>query len=254
MQIGYDAFWLQKAGNAAEEYEDAFSATPVRNRWREFRCAVADGATETSFSGAWAQILADAFVSRKLGYERGLERVTPEIVAPLASAWREGIDQRSRGKPLPWYAQEKLQQGAFSSLIGLSIRANGTWRALCVGDSCLFHVRPREAIWVLPYHTPEQFDNHPLLISTNAAANGSIQARAIRSRWKDGDFFLLMTDALAHCFLSQPHLRASLVATPDQSAFEQIVARARNDRICRNDDVTYLKVCPRAGDVQRGAR
>ncbi len=147
MQIGCDAFWLQKAGNAEDEYEDAFAVAPLdRQRWREFRCAVSDGATETSFSGSWARLLAEAFVARRLDQST----VLAEALEPLAAVWREQIDARTRAKPLPWYAQAKLEQGAFSSLIGLSLRATGSWQALCVGDSCLFHVRPHQAIWAFP--------------------------------------------------------------------------------------------------------
>ena len=146
MQISRDIFWLQKAGNAEDEYEDAYAiSSPKRDRLREFRCAVADGATETSFSGAWAAILAGTFAAGRLGSpDAGRDRAA-------GGGWRAEIDE-TRDKPLPWYAQAKLEQGAFSSLIGLTIRANGAWRALCVGDSCLFHVRPYQAIWAFPYY------------------------------------------------------------------------------------------------------
>ncbi len=101
-------------------------------------------------------------------------------------------------------------------------------------------------------HLPEQFGNRPLLISTDPAVNAGVQPQRARGRWQEGDFFLLMTDALAHCFISQPRLRRQLVNAPDQAHFEQIVMQARADQICRNDDVTYLKVCPSFGDVQHG--
>jgi hypothetical protein len=246
MRIDFHAFWLQKAGYAEDEYEDAFARSePPESRCREFRCAVADGATETSFSGLWARILVDAYVDQRL------HSADSETIRALSDQWRIEIDQRTANKPLPWYAQEKLQQGAFSSLLGLTLRADGGWRALCIGDSCLFHVRPREAIWVLPYHTPEQFNNHPALISTNANVNHSLKAQVARGRWVDGDYFLLMTDALAHFFLSQQQHRARLVAGAfDLASLQALIERARSERICRNDDVTFLKVSPRFGDAQ----
>ena len=48
--------WLPKDGNGPEEYEDAFRSLPEQGRF-----AVADGATETSFSGIWAAALVAAF-------------------------------------------------------------------------------------------------------------------------------------------------------------------------------------------------
>src|SRR5688572_4132402 len=116
MRIRCNAFWLQKAGNTEDEYEDAFApGTPVEGSFDEFRCAVADGATETSFSGLWAQILADAYV------EQRLTRLHAELLAPLSSQWHAAITARTAHKPLPWYAVEKLEKGAFSSLMGLCI-------------------------------------------------------------------------------------------------------------------------------------
>ena len=242
MRVRFNAFWMQKAGNAAEEYEDAFApASPPDAECGEFWCAVADGATETSFSGLWAQLLVDSFVADRLA------QIKADRLTRLSSQWRQAIDARTAHKPLPWYAVEKLERGAFSSLMGLVIRADGNWRALCVGDSCLFHVRPRQAIRAFPYYTPDQFNNHPTLLSTNSAE--SVEVQGARGKWKDGDYFLLMTDALAHFFLSQRKLRTHLVTdTLDQAGFEQIVEGARNDRICRNDDVTLLKIAPALGD------
>lgn len=246
MRIGFSAFWLQKAGNSGDEYEDAFASSSVADgdcEFTDFRCAIADGATETSFSGLWAQILVDAFVSERLA------QVKPETMVALSANWRAAID--SRHKPLPWYALEKLERGAFSSLLGLTIRADGGWRALCVGDSCLFHVRPKQAIRAFPYHLPDQFNNHPALISTRL--DSVVEARTARSKWKPGDYFLLMTDALAHFFLSQRKQRTRLAADGlDQAGFEQMIAHARGERICRNDDVTLVKIVPTPGEGQGG--
>ena len=52
--------WQPKAGHRPEEYEDAFAVSSPR---LPFRAAIADGATESIFSGGWARALVDAFVS-----------------------------------------------------------------------------------------------------------------------------------------------------------------------------------------------
>lgn len=241
MQIDFKAFWLQKAGNAREEYEDAFAPTlPLQADYDEFRCAVADGATETSFSGLWAQILVNAYIDQQM---TSAEQASLDA---LAARWRSQIAERTAHKPLPWYALEKLEKGAFSSLLGLAIQADGEWRAHCVGDSCLFHVRPKQAIRAFPYHTADEFNNHPALLSTDG--NASFEALTTRGRWRDGDYFLLMTDALAHFFLSQRRLRGKIAADVlDQAGFEALVSAARGDRICKNDDVTLVKITPVGG-------
>ena len=58
MRIHIQTHWLPKAGNRSEEYE--YAIWPARCEvWRgaRLRCAVADGATETAFSGQWARQL-----------------------------------------------------------------------------------------------------------------------------------------------------------------------------------------------------
>jgi len=56
-----EAFSCQKAGNARSEYEDAWA---IRGSDSPTRCrvAIADGATESSFSALWAALLVESFV------------------------------------------------------------------------------------------------------------------------------------------------------------------------------------------------
>ena len=56
-----EAFPCQKHGNASTEYEDAWA---IRGSDSPNRCrvAIADGATESSFSALWAALLVESFV------------------------------------------------------------------------------------------------------------------------------------------------------------------------------------------------
>jgi len=254
MRVTYQAFWLQKAGNQPDEYEDAFAPHAhgdgpcvVPDAHADFLCAIADGATETSFSGLWAQRLVDAFVTRRL------ERITPNTVRDLAGEWRAAIAERTRAKPLPWYAEDKLQKGAFATLTGLHVRADGWWTALCIGDSCVVQLRPGAWIKSFPFSEPSHFNNSPLLWSTNTAQNTCVAPQRTHGKWKPGDYFLLMTDALAHYFLSDQTVRELIHQGLDQESFEAVIQAARHDKLCKNDDVTLLTVHPGAraesGDV-----
>ena len=243
MHITYQVFWLQKAGNQPAEYEDAFApsahtAIPTAETQVEpdFYCAVADGATEASFSGLWAQQLVNAFVTRRL------ERVTANTLRDLAGEWQAAIAERTRAKPLPWYAEEKLQKGAFATLAGLHIRSDGWWTALCVGDSCVFQVRPGSWIKPFPYTEAGQFGNSPVLWSTTMSQNTCVAPKRTHGKWKSGDYFLLMTDALAHYFLSDEKVRAQIHNELNQQSFEALIQVARQVKLCKNDDVTLLKV------------
>src|ERR1035441_2954618 len=140
MLLFCEALWVQKAGNPEEEYEDAFwPKSRVSGEYRSgVSLAVADGATESSFSGIWARQLARA-------YCRGIidPLNTNASLLKKQRVWSRVVGR----KRLPWYAEEKIQNGAFSTILGLTLSdgneggSAGSWQAFAVGDSCLVHVR-----------------------------------------------------------------------------------------------------------------
>jgi hypothetical protein len=239
MFVRSQSFCCPKAGSAAEEYEDA--AHPVGRLERSggtLRYAVADGATETSFAGLWAELLVRGFVEGRPRAELGW-------LAGARMAWRAGVT----GKPLPWYAEEKLRSGAFAALVGLELRPGGSWRALAAGDSCLFQVRADCLLAAFPLAASAAFTNRPALLGSNAAPAAAKRLTVRRqAAWRPGDSFYLMTDALAHWFLREAEdgaapwetLSALLAAGP--AGFTTWIEVLRRYRLLRNDDVTVLRV------------
>src|SRR5688572_8776634 len=101
MRICIQSFSLHKAGNKPEEYEDAFWPTSQgRFEGRNFRLALADGATESSFSGLWAQMLV---------YSYGRSPLTPLNLQHRVEKRSRRWAQHVTAKPLPWFALEKVQ-------------------------------------------------------------------------------------------------------------------------------------------------
>lgn len=248
MQINWQVFWLQKAGSSKEEYEDAFSPKDlVRQPKEAFRCSVADGATETSFSGLWAQMLADSYVQKG-----------PSL-AEMQQAWQNQIS----GKELAWYAEEKAESGAFAAYVGLTLyRKSGkhgssrAWEAKALGDSCLFQIRKGEIIVAMPLESWHQFSSSPALISSNPARNKGIEENLVEAsgNWRDGDIFYLMSDAISCWFLRRQEEHGDAIdwmeAISDQTQFESLVSEQREiadedgRRMMRNDDVTLMRICP----------
>ena len=97
MQLETQAFWLPKAGNSAEEYEDAVAYSPEQDLY-----AVADGASESSFADRWAQILVRQFAATP-PLNMTSESEWLSWLAPLRQEWHDGIPW----DVLPWYAEEK---------------------------------------------------------------------------------------------------------------------------------------------------
>jgi hypothetical protein len=235
MAPSVSAFRAPKAGSTAEEWEDAFCFDPGQGRF-----CVADGASESSFSAAWARLLAEGFVARPPDGS-----TLRDWLRPLQVEWARG----TKGRALPWYAEEKARSGAFSSILGFCLEPDeGVWRALAVGDSCLFSVRENHLAASFPLSRSSEFHSRPMLLSSADRANAGI-ASAVRETEglaRPGDLMLLMTDALAAWFLAEAELRrrpwALLERIATQEEFETFVDLMRAGRSMRNDDVTLLKI------------
>lgn len=242
MKVRTKTFWLPKRGNTAEEYEDA--AWPVDSVDCEidsFKCAVADGATEASFSRRWAQLLV-----------KGFEDETE--IAQLAEDWSAEI----KTMDLPWYAQEKAESGAFATFTGLSLQSNGTaggsYTTKLLGDSCVFHMRGEILLEAMPLTNYESFNNSPALLCSNLSIHENVDAMftSKSGTWESGDRFLLVTDAIAAWTFKRQEEHGdgfkTLLEIESQEGLDNLCQAAREEHDehgrpnMRNDDVTLLIV------------
>lgn len=242
MHIRTTTFWLPKKGNTEKEYEDA--AWPLEETdvdTSEFKCAVADGATEASFADIWARLLV-----------KGYAESTP--LKDIEKLWQEEI----KGLELPWYATEKAESGAFAALIGLELResseGDGAWTAKAVGDSCLFHIRDGKLLKAFPLENGEDFNNAPRLLTSKPGDSEDQETmfESLSGSFEKGDVFLLLSDAIAGWALSLKENRTEtidkLLSLAGQEELEELTSALREEKTesgaprMRNDDVTYLKV------------
>lgn len=248
MHISCQTFWLPKHGSSSEEYEDAFYPNNIGDiEKRIFRCAVADGATETSFSGIWAQLLTKAYVDDDIDLD------------VLSANWKQQTTKPNQA----WYVEEKLASGAFAALVGLTIRASkdrressGTWESTAVGDSCLFQVRKKELLLSYPLERWQQFNSSPSLLSSNAQNNSeelvAQLSETLEDEWRSGDIFYLMSDAIACWFLRrQDEMEDAVKQVSGLTSLEALTAlvdterrhKDEEDRVwMRNDDVTLMRI------------
>jgi hypothetical protein len=234
---------LPKRGSTETEYEDAFGVAEDR-----FRFAVADGATEASFSGVWAKQLVRAFINRKLSVPIAFEELKP-----LQSRWGTIVHRN----PLPWYAEEKASSGAFAAFVGLEFlredsqpEAKRVWRATAAGDSCLVQVRGDEIVGAFPLADSSSFSSRPNLLSSTPALNGNGSELISNSNglWGCEDVFFLMTDALA-CWFFKEHEQGNKpwdllrdLDTQGNISFEDFIAVLRAEGRMKNDDVTLVRI------------
>ena len=279
MGVDLRCFWAPKAGHAANEYEDAFCVyvpeSGVRCRVNEapaidhsialsgvVRLAIADGASESSFSSGWAKLLVRGFCRSSgspsasgnpgAGKETVKDGLTLQGFERATAVWHRCYGGRS----LPWYAEHKRDLGAHAAFLGLELNppsANselGTWHATAIGDSCMFQFRQGELLTAFPIEDAACFSQNPwLLTSRDTLASQASHLKRLHGQWKVGDEFVLLTDAAASWLLRGLELRADpldfLRSLKTQQGFEDWVAGQRAELIdetprLRNDDVTLL--------------
>src|SRR5207248_5077873 len=123
---------------------------------------LADGASESWQSGVWANYLAHAYIKQ------------PPNPADF-SDWLTG-NRAAWEPPAPknevWYTDVKQEQGSFATLLGLEFRRSSdsqglVWKAMAIGDSCLFLLRKDTFDVVFPLGSVAEFGNQPPLVPSS---------------------------------------------------------------------------------------
>jgi hypothetical protein len=242
MQARLHTFFRQKIGNQSDEYEDYFEPKgPSFIDKKSVIMAIADGATDSIFSKEWARLIVENFVKRPFFHRRSLQRTSERI----SQVWRNNIKE----KPLPWYAEEKLKSGAFSTLLGVVLLPQGKFRAISLGDCCLFQIRDNELHLHFPPLEPEDFGSTPYLLSTNPNYNERIWpfVMTCNGDWKKGDIFFLMTDALSQWFVKENKnnkkpwdVLLDFILAEENQQFDEWIVTQHQSKLIRNDDMTLL--------------
>lgn len=177
----------------------------------------------------------------------------PFRLPPLQERWKAEVAHLV----LPWYAEAKMQQGAFTTFLGVIVddanNWNGNcWRAVAVGDCCLFQIRQQSLHQVFPNYRSGDFSNTPALVGSRTTPELLLKKNRVQTgsgSWQADDQIWLMTDALAKWFLlqheagKQPCEAVDRVVTGASSeTFAIWIDELRITRELRNDDVTLLAV------------
>ena len=155
-----------------------------------------------------------------------------------------------KGLELPWYAQEKLERGAFATLLGLQIDLDGyAWKAHAVGDTCLFHVRDHDVIASFPVVASQDFDTHPALLGSLALSGtyDGIDVTESGGALEPGDTFVIATDAVSafiveRCVEGDQPIGDALGLSLTPSARRQRLVALRRSGAIHDDDLTYAVI------------
>lgn len=259
MRLEYSVFSAHKSDLGPETFEDAYF--PVEDFSSSLpdpaRFAVADGASEALLSGKFADIVVDSFgVSNRSDTDC---QTLLKIIYGMWEKWKleDYLPSREReGRPIKWYEEQGLADGAFCAFLGLNFLcpvdlASGFWKAIAIGDSCLFHVRDGKLLRSFPLRESSSFDSRPFLISSNPIKNEHIlgRVRKIFGTWVRNDIIFLMTDAMALWFIKQHEagnkpweILSTFGPKTPKSVFSDFVRDLRSCELIRNDDTTLMKI------------
>ena len=245
---------------------DRRRALPQRHRplvGVRLRLVVADGASETLLSGPWAAVLARSYAQRAQRGRRRAAGVAELGVVALGTLATSLPAPATRDWPTsPVVRGARLGGWRVCGAVGLTLsdgEAGGDWSALALGDSCLFQVRSDRTVIAFPVVRAADFGVRPFLIGSRDTAAGSVldAFRGAAGRWRPGDRFYLMTDALAQWWLAEceagraPWRPLDRLCSPGRRhAFPKWIATRRRRHDIKNDDVTLLRVaCGRSHDA-----
>jgi hypothetical protein len=236
-------FLLPKRAHTLIECEDAIGINEPRHRF-----AVADGATEAFDARSWAQRLAQNWVQIDATLDPA------EFSIWLAAEGRRLQDSWSDLR-LPWYSEEKARGGSFAAFVGIELEpgvATWQWRAIALGDSCLFHCREGELLKTIPLAHSVSFGSNPVL----AASHPSVQAATLEHMVVDsgimqrGDQLLLFSDGVAAWYLllaetgdaETRSVFTRLLSSEDTAALTQLFETERTSGRLRDDDIAIISL------------
>ncbi len=233
-------------GNRPDENEDSFWPLKADDSLSSFTAAISDGATQSIFSGAWSKLLVEHF--GKAGFSKDHVSFRKEVHA-LQERWLE----KAMEKPLPWYAEHKVLQGAFASLLTIRIIKSSEpfslrWSSAAIGDSCLFHLRGNKFLCSSPLNCSGGLDANPHLICSNESANREIEREIIpvEGQCQIEDSFFLVTDMVARCIFRMMEVEElpwdPLLKIDSESAFQNWVEAQRLRFGIKHDDATMLRI------------
>lgn len=201
--------------------------------------ALSDGASVSFDSASWARILV-----RRYARDPCFDKVW------LASAVREFAALHDR-ENLSWAQQAAFDRGSFASLLGLR-REETRVEILAIGDSIAVLCDADRVVATFPYEFPGQFDERPLLLSTDPARNAFLAECSVRRNfaveWDMSSLaapsILCVSDALGHWIISrrddEPSPIAALRAITSRRQFTRFVVNERIAARMRRDDTTML--------------
>lgn len=232
-----DTYFSPKIGNSLPEYEDAFAINPGRGK-----LAIADGASDSIFSGLWARSLVDSYVDSSLSVKQ--EDFMESLVSTARVKWHLDI----KWDELKLFIRNKAIGGSYSTLLLIESLENNSFtalRVLSVGDSCIL-IQNGDSLTSFPLTSYEQFNISPKLVWSGYGHPFSTEYKWNKPEFKIEDFeldpggsLIAATDAVAKWLLQYYPKSWDSVRDKGNDLKTLFTNEVREKRM-RNDDLTLV--------------
>ena len=239
------SFITHKKSETLDYCQDASAAICILNQEHIERYAVADGATRSFYPKQWAELLVENFCEAT--ESTNLE----EWIGPSQQEWYDQVKKRVNEQNKYFLTNRfNRKESAVSTFIGLEIdKSNEEWKALIIGDSCLFHRSDTEFKSYL-IENSRDFTSRPEGFASFPKDNPIGCPKFIDDKMKPGDTFILATDALAKWIVQHKEkgkleeALTQLNALETDEQFYEFVDNARQgtEISLDNDDVTLMLI------------
>jgi hypothetical protein len=200
---------------------------------------LSDGASESYDARKWAHLLVTNYLEK------------PEFDA----AWVDDVTNKYaltyQHVQLSWSQQAAFDRGSFATLLVLNLdELSSQVHLLAVGDSIAVLGDSERICSSFPYTSADEFELHPLLISTRPERNVALfkqDPKPTQMSWSlvglTRPCILAMTDALGAWLLSNPdHRYGVLVRIKSNNEFIELIEAERAAGNIRRDDTTLLVI------------
>jgi hypothetical protein len=227
------AFTVPKAPDIPNE--DTFRFSRRKNTY-----ALSDGASISYDSVTWSRIVATHYIQHPAVTRDWLENCIAEF------------NRQHDRENMPWHKQAAFDRGSFASLLGVRVVSENELHIVGIGDSLAVLCDGSQVSKSFPYETAGQFDNPPMLVSSERSKNPIFTGdRLLEDKacvWPLQSLanprLYCMTDALGQWLLAGTSEGTaaieSLYALKTRRVFERFVADERNAKRLKRDDTTLL--------------
>ncbi len=243
-------FSIPKIDEAEKDIQDTFCISSSR---AFSLAAIADGAASSLYPRKWADIVVQAFCCQPEISIEHISKSSQDWLRPLQENWRQYYLSKVSGsrKRNWWEAGSETKDHGYATFVGLRIQhptsaGERKWEAVAVGDSCLFKIdRKNSKLKTFPLEKSSDFKSVAKCVHS-LPEYSSFSPSFIKGLYKEGDIFLLATDALAQWIFKDSSRNGDRwkqiieLTTPED--FVSFINHLRQDNLIKNDDTTLARI------------